>query len=150
MSRLAHSVDDLLKNVDVGECLNFVAVISGRFAAMRGVTLGYDPAPDSVEIMTSPFLLQNLIYLCIDYAMDAAGEGKRIDMSVEKSHGGARVKFRGLESLKDMPEEGQSLMRERSLEILKAGLEADIGEGALTLTLPKEIEMPNHIKEEKP
>ena len=149
MSRFAHSVDDFLKNVDVGECLNFVTVISGRFAAMRGVTLEYDPASDSVEIMSSPFHLQNLFYLCIDYAMEAAGEGKRIGMRVEKGHGGALVRVTGLESLKDSREGGPSFMKEkRLLETLGAVLEPDTREGALILTLPREIETPNHIKEE--
>ncbi|MBW1796913.1 MAG: sensor histidine kinase, partial [Deltaproteobacteria bacterium] len=73
MNRFAHSVDESSKSVNLSDVVEFVAALSGRFASMRGVTVEPKPAAVPVTITTNPFFLENLIWLCLDFAMDAAG-----------------------------------------------------------------------------
>jgi signal transduction histidine kinase len=93
MNRFAHSVDDSLKKVDLNEILQLLADLSVRFAAMAGTTLDVRPASDPVEIETSPFGLLNALFLCLEFAMTAAGRGRSIDLHPEKTATGACVHF---------------------------------------------------------
>jgi signal transduction histidine kinase len=139
MNRFAHSIDKSLAYVDVVDCLSFVADLSSRFAAMKDVTLELNDSHDPVEIHSSPFLLQNIFYLCIDYAMKSAGKEKKVGIIVNKG-AGAEIRFKGLEALEDTS--GDWLSRgdiKDILELLEAKIEVDIAARSLLLTLPEKI-----------
>ena len=99
MNRFAHSVDNPLAQIDINKCLEFVVSLSERFSAMRGVSLELEPSTDLIEIITSPFMLENLIYLCLDFAMEICGEGRKVIITIKKNDGGARITFAGLKDL---------------------------------------------------
>ena len=101
MNRFAHSSDKSLKRVDVNDTLGLVIALSHRFASLRSVTVTVDSElPETpMKTSTNPFLLMNLIWLCLDFAMDAAGEGKFVEIAAQKSEEGARICFRRLEGL---------------------------------------------------
>jgi len=140
MNRFAHSVDESSKSVNLGDIVEFVAALSGRFASMRGVTIQPKPTEVPVKITTNPFLLENLIWLCLDFAMDAAGEGNTIDIITEKTENGAQVRFMQVEDLAKAPLDRFPAEREKALlDRLKAELVADVGAGELVITLPRDI-----------
>lgn len=65
MNQFAHSVDHINKHVDLGELLDFVTVLFKRNADGSGLRLELHPPKVPVTVETSPFLLMNLIWLCL-------------------------------------------------------------------------------------
>jgi C4-dicarboxylate-specific signal transduction histidine kinase len=142
MNRFAHSVDESVKSVDLGDVVEFVTALSGRFASMRGVCVEPKPVENPVTIKTNTFLLQNLIWLCLDFAMDAAGAGNTIDIITEKTQDGAQIRFIQLEDPAKTPLNKFPTEREKALlDVLKANLSADAGVGKIVITLPRDIDM---------
>ena len=140
MNRFAHSIDNIFAHVDLVDCLGFVAVLSSRFAAIKGVILELAPDQESVEIHSSPFLLQNLFYLCIDYAMRSAGKEKKVVMTVKKAGGGAEILFHGLEASQEASGEGISgRVIKDLLERLGAKIELNPAKGNILIVLPEKI-----------
>jgi signal transduction histidine kinase len=141
MNRFAHSVDESIKDVDLGEILEFGATLSRRLASMRGVTLEARPVTTPVRITTNPFFLQNLLSLCVDFAMAAAGGGKTVGLLGEETENGARVRLTGLEGLGEVPVDTFPAAREKVLvEALGAQLAVDTEAGQLVLTLPRDMD----------
>jgi C4-dicarboxylate-specific signal transduction histidine kinase len=141
MNGFAHSVDDSLKSVDLGDVVKLMVALSVRFASMRGVTVEPKSASAPVTITTNPFLLENLIWLCLDFAMDAAGAGNTIDILTVKTENGAQVRFMRLKNLAKAPLDKFPAEREKTLlDVLKADLSADAGVGKIVITLPRDID----------
>ena len=61
MNRFAHSVDEGVKSIDLGETLALVTALSERFATMRGITLDLKTPSKGITLRTNPFFLINLI-----------------------------------------------------------------------------------------
>ncbi|MDM8523814.1 hypothetical protein QUF80_10640 [Desulfococcaceae bacterium HSG8] len=140
INRFSHSVDDFVKRVDVGETVGFVATISERFAVMRGVVLEPKHPETQVRIITSPFFLENLIWLCLDFAMNAAGDGKTVGLITEETESGARVRFTRLDALGESSENMFPTEREEALiKVLGAYLTVNTEAGEIILGLAKTI-----------
>jgi C4-dicarboxylate-specific signal transduction histidine kinase len=139
MNRLAHSVDQPWRQADLNDTLALMCALSGRFASMRGVTLELKPHATQVPIITNPFFLQNLIWLCLDFAMGSTGAGKTIVLRAEKIATGAKILFSKLQDLET--KEPGSFPGEREtalLQVLKASLVVQKELGELHLTFPAE------------
>jgi hypothetical protein len=80
MNRLAHSVDESIKTIDLKDILELLVALSGRFASTRGVAVQPKFNEGPLRLKTSPFFLMNLLWLCLDFAMDAAGEDKMVEL----------------------------------------------------------------------
>ena len=141
MNQLAHSVDRPVVQVDLGEIIEFMANLSRRFASMQDVILETVPPKGQVKIITNPFFLENLIWLCLDFAMNVSGEGKRIDLASEAmEENGAKIRFARLEALEEPDMSMFPGERERALlDALKGELETDMETGEIVITLPGEI-----------
>jgi len=141
MSRFAHSVDESVKNVDIGDIVALVVALSSRVASMRDVSVEPKPAESPVTITTNPFFLENLIWLCLDFAMDAAGEGHTIHIITEKMENGAQVRFMQVKNLAKAPLDRFPAEREKALlDALNADLTAELEAGELVITLPRDID----------
>ena len=103
MNRLAHSVDESIKTIDLNDLLELLVALSGRFASPRGVTVQPKFNQDPLKLKTSPFFLLNLLWLCLDFAMDAAGEDKIVELATQKTEAGIQVFFKGLGGLTGAP-----------------------------------------------
>jgi C4-dicarboxylate-specific signal transduction histidine kinase len=142
MNRFAHSVDESLKNVNLGDVVELIVTLSGRLASMRGVRVEPKPVENPVTITTNTFLLENLIWLCLDFAMDAAGAGNTIDIITVKTENGAQIRFMQVEDLAKAPLDKFPTEREKALlDLLKADLSADVEVGELVITLPRDIDI---------
>ncbi len=104
MNKFAHSIDEPMKNIDIGETVTLMAALSDRFAIMKGITLERQPPASPITIYTSPFFLENLLYLCLDFCMDNAGPGKTISLMTGKTESGAAVRFSRLDGLAEAAE----------------------------------------------
>jgi hypothetical protein len=141
MNRFAHSVDEPLRHADLNDTLALLCALSGRFAFMRGVTLELEPPLTQISIVTNPFILQNLIWLCLDFAMSSTGVGNKVVLKAEKVETGAKIRFSKLQELGR--QEPGSFPGEREtalLQALKAGLVIHKELGEMLLTLPARIE----------
>ncbi len=98
MNRFAHSVDEATVSIDVSEVLELLVSLSARFVAMRGVVLEVGK-PVGATITTFPFVLLNLLWLCLDYAMAVVGPGKTIELLAEKTGDGVWFRFCKLENM---------------------------------------------------
>jgi signal transduction histidine kinase len=140
MNRFAHSVDEPLKGVDLAETLELVVRLFGRFAAVRQVSLAPESPLASVSVATRPFQLQNLIGLCLDYAMQSAGSGGTVKLSIAPlPEGGAEIRFAGLgvSALTATPLAGETLKALLGATQTGVAIRAEIGE--LGLRLPPKI-----------
>ena len=140
MNRLAHSVDESVKTVDLNDLLELLLDLSGRFVSMRGVDVQPKLGESPVKVKTSSFFLINLLWLCLDFAMDAAGEDKVVKLDTQKTEAGACVFFKGLDGLA-----GASLKRfpaepEKSLcDLLGAELDVGSNNGEIVVTIADDI-----------
>jgi len=98
MNRFAHSVDEAPVSIAVSDVLGLLVSLSARFVAMRGVVLEVGK-PAGAAITTFPFVLLNLLWLCLDYAMAVVGPGKTIELLAEKTGDGVWFRFCKLENM---------------------------------------------------
>jgi signal transduction histidine kinase len=138
MNSLAHSVDDPAKRVDVNALLKLLLALSDRFASMRGVAIQPQLTNDPLEIQTAPFFLLNLLWLCLDFAMDAAGEEKTIELVTRKTDAGVGVFFKGLGGLAGAREKPFPTEPEKGLcGVLGAEMEVNSGKRELVVRISK-------------
>jgi C4-dicarboxylate-specific signal transduction histidine kinase len=112
MNRLAHSVDESIKTLDLNDILELLVALSNRFASMRAVAVQPKPNAGSLRLRTSPFFLMNLLWLCLDFAMDAVNEDKIVELVPQKTETEIQVFFKGLgqvagAALKPFPTESE-------------------------------------------
>ena len=138
MNRFAHSADNDFSKVDTIECLDLVIKLSARLANMKGVILKLENLEEKVEITTFPFLLENLLYLCIDNAMENAGEDKMIVMTVNKKGNRIHFRFSGV-NLKYNTEKVILSASESIFEKLGARIIVEKESGAFLLDMPEDL-----------
>ena len=145
MNRFAHSTDDMIKGIGLGDTLDFVVAVSSRLAAMRGVQLESMPPAQEVTVITFPFFLENLLWLCLDYLTKGTGTGGIVRLGSEQK--GNRVEIRLTCSgerkgdLPSFPAEGEMAL----LEALKGTIHVDHQARDILLTLPLDIERNDHL-----
>lgn len=141
INRFSHSVENPMDRIDLGETAGFVAKLSQRLAAVKGITVRTAPADAGILIRTSPFFLENLIWLCLDFAMGVAGEGKTVELIPEETPEGGRIRFARLEDLENETFEDFISEKERILlSALEADIAADPEAGELIISLPRKLQ----------
>ena len=140
MNQFAHSYDEAVKSVDLAELLALMTELSLRFISLRGVTVEPRFPEPPVVFTTIPFFLENMVWRCLDFAMDAAGEGKNIGLEAEGLEDGVRIRFTQLAGLTETSKAGFPGPEEQALmDALEADLAADAQAREIVLTLPRDI-----------
>jgi signal transduction histidine kinase len=135
MNRLAHSVDESIKITDLNEVLKLLVAVSSRFASARGVALEPEDRQDPLELRTAPLFLMALFWLCLDYAMDRAGEDKTVALATRKTEAGIQVFFKGLGGLAGASVEPFPAEIEKSLcDLVGAELEVSAENQEITVS----------------
>jgi C4-dicarboxylate-specific signal transduction histidine kinase len=136
MNRFAHTPDLEAATIDLWELLGLLAELSLRYASMRGVRLEIHRPADAVTVTTAPFVLLNLLWYCLDFAMAAAGPGKTVELAAQETGDGARLKFRKLAGMAaaaaSFPDEPESAL----MQALKAQIRLDSVSQEVVVTLP--------------
>ena len=136
LNRLAHSVDEYDTPIDVGELMTFLVTLCGRISSVRGVSIELQPSQVPVTISTHPFFLKNLVWLCLDFAMNMAGENRSIGVFIENREKGVLIRVAGLENLAQAPESPFPGKKELALlDSLGADSAVDSESGELMITL---------------
>lgn len=137
LNRFAHSVDAVNADVDLGGILEFMCSLCGRFASLGGVRLALQAPRMPIGIRTNTFYLENLIWLCLDFAIAMAGSGKTVTIGLEGLERGSRVTLSGLDKLPHVHEVGFPDETVKALlEALKVACELHSFEGKLALSFP--------------
>jgi C4-dicarboxylate-specific signal transduction histidine kinase len=141
MNRLAHSVDESIKSIDLNDLLELLAALSNRFASTRAVGIQLKRNESPLKLRTAPFFLMNLLWLCLDFAMDAAGEEKRVELTAQKTETGIAVFFKCLgglagASLKPFPAEPEKGL----CDLLGAELEVSTGNREIVVRIAGDID----------
>lgn len=138
MNRFAHSIDNESAKINACEYADFVVRLSERFAAMKGIELRTQFPSEPVEIATFPFLFENLIYLCLDRAMQYPDGDKTILISAQKTDDRILFEFRGVAKEID-PENNNLTVSEDMLKTLGAKLIHKQGSDSFILDIQKEL-----------
>ena len=136
MNSFAHSVDRAENAIEMGELLALMTTLAHRFATMQGVNLELEPPQKSVIVTTNQFFLEHLIWLCLEFAMDKAGEEKIVGLILEKEGSAVRIRINGLKDLQ--PPTINNFLTDAAkalLEAIGAKVSADSGKGELVVSL---------------
>lgn len=91
MNRFAHSADSFQCAADMCELLSLSAALSKRTAVNKGVRIELQLPETSFSIETAPFLIMNLIWLCLETMMPFADMENPVVIGCEKVDAGATV-----------------------------------------------------------
>lgn len=137
MRRFAGSIERPAQKVDLIESLGLMCALGARSAALLGKRLAPDLSAESVEIFTVPTLLNQAIWMCIEDALQAAGESRILAPALQPGRDSAKIIFKPLKNLPDAA--GVMLHRKEAgrvlLEALGAAVTVDIAGEALVLAL---------------
>lgn len=137
LNRFSHSIDDPIKQVDLVEVMNLTLSLSTRFARLKGVVIELNPSPANISVTTNPFFLSLLLWLCMEYGLDTAGEDKKITIDIQKQGSDIRICFTGLGAEGHDPrktlfaEPGKDIMR-----YLNADIKTDEANRMICIMLP--------------
>ena len=141
MNRFAHSIDDPIRQVDLGEMLGFSCSLAERLVSLKGVSLQVLAGEPPVRIATRPFFLENVVWLCLKHIAGAGGGNHQLELSVQRLENEAVICFRirdGVQLsdiLPDIETESRPV-----LPLLQACLTADAEHHQICLRLPQRIE----------
>jgi C4-dicarboxylate-specific signal transduction histidine kinase len=99
LNRFAHSLDETFRAVELNEIIELFLKLTERLSTMRGVAVKAGYAPDPFRVNTAPFYLINLLWMCLDFALNAVGEDKLVEIAVSKTAAGAQIRFGRLAKL---------------------------------------------------
>jgi len=136
MNRFAHSTDQPLATVDLAQTIETVLAVTARFVAMRGIKIELQLPENPVALQTPPFFLMNLIWLCLEFAMSAAGDEKQVELVAEAADGRIRIRFRRLAGLSAALLDTFASAREQNLrEMLAADFKIELESKEIVLEL---------------
>jgi len=136
MNRFGHSVDETVKTIDVIDTMELMIKLSARFSERVGVSFKMGSHFDPIKITTTPFLLQNVIWFCLDNIMNLAKSGDTVSIVVENNGCDVLIRFFGISGLDgminyDFPAEREAIL----LEALSGKLQIDNSAGEIVLYL---------------
>lgn len=126
LNSFAHSTDVPEKTVDIVEILTLVMALAQRPASNQGVALDFIPPQGTVLMQTNPFFFMHAVRQSLDWAMQAVGPEKTVEVTVQVADNTIGISFGKLENLNNS-NENQSFYEqgEDMLEKLGGHLSAD-------------------------
>jgi signal transduction histidine kinase len=136
LNSFAHSVDNIVQDVDVAKVLEYMVRLARLDARTKVTTLSIVTA-DPYTAATSQFFLANLLGRAIEFSLDAAGPGSVVELALHSEAQGCRIVFSGLATkrVSEFPSDGVSAIA----SALSAEVTVDGSAGELCLSLPKSI-----------
>jgi signal transduction histidine kinase len=137
LNRFSHSVDALESEVDLQDVLKMVVFLSHRLVCAKGVTVTVEEAAQPMKVRTIPFFLKNLIWLCLESAMEQMDEKHDVNIAAQGANRQVRVVFSGFSAM-DFEKRAVSTSPrvEALLGLLGAEIALDKNEKKMVITLP--------------
>lgn len=117
MNNFAHSADEPIQRVDLREMTSLIIMLSERFVSQMGVTLNLISSDKNIIIKTNPFLLEFLIWDCLQFAIKACKDTGTVNIAIEQSKNRAEIKYllkdgSNIEPKSSFPEERTKILME--------------------------------------
>jgi hypothetical protein len=94
MSQMAHSIDEVFRQVDLKDLLKLVVDLAKRPANLYYIDLVFRPPVFPVMITTSPFFMMNLIWICLEEMFGLVESKATIELKLENQKGnGALIRM---------------------------------------------------------
>jgi len=106
LNRFAHSPENVVESIELGEMCAYVAELCKRFAANRGVVLACD-AHGSVATKAQPFLVTHLLVECLQVVLATVSSGETVVLQTARTEHGPEIAIKP--GLEHTPETVQSL-----------------------------------------
>ncbi len=135
MNRFAHSIDQSSAIVDLTEIISLVVELADRFAVNRGISIETKYPENIISVTTNPFILENLVWYCLDYAMDATGEDKTVTIVTEINENKIHIRFTQLHSLSETNNPFLEKKEKILLDVLNAEFVSDKTNSQIILTI---------------
>lgn len=135
MNTFAHSVDDIIREVDLCRMVNLMIQICQLNAASKNIKIRLVDNGACV-IYTSPLFLQKLIYQVINFSLRFVGPTNEIKVSFDSDNNGVKIIFSGIScnNIKELNEKEGLLAKVLSTRVLH-----DATAHELSIVLPKKI-----------
>lgn len=138
MNWFAHSIDRPAQDVDLVGSIDLMCALCARSAALQNVTLQAQLPDHAVKVFTAPYLLNRIVWLCLETAIRTIGNSRTLLLTIEKIKEGAIV---GFKPVKIVPGETDGLLNQQVeadelLNILGATVTAGATGEELILTVP--------------
>ena len=101
MSHFAHSVDQFDAQIDLHELARLVANLAGRLAAMCKITIEVQRPASPVVFSGNPFLLQNLLWLYLEFAFTMTAVGGTVRLNPAQDDAGTTLRIGGIDNIDD-------------------------------------------------
>ena len=93
MNRFAHSADHPMEDLDLYDTTDFITDMCKRIMRQKNMTATVIPPESPVRIVTHPFYLQELIFVCIETIQNKTVSLKTIRIEYRKKAPGAEIWF---------------------------------------------------------
>ena len=137
MNAFAHSVDDFVTEVDIGQAVKVVIELCQLESAAKRTNLRLADSERCV-LFTSPFFLQTLIHHALVYALRGVGPENEIRISFDSKDHGVRIAFSGIACnvIGEFPTKKEHLLA----RILCAEVSLNPAAGELHIALPQKMD----------
>ncbi len=140
LNQVGHSMDHPMDTVQLDEMVETVSFLAARKADQKAISLSITPPDKPVAIKTDPFALQQLIWICIDQAINSAGSSNSVEIFIKPTVNGASIIF----GFSDLTIDDQAaFLSEQTprkiLGMLNADLVIDPVQKTVSVDLPAEI-----------
>ncbi len=137
MNRFAHSIDQDRQETDLNQLIKLMIGLTERLAAIRAIKLELAPSSASVIVTTSPFHLENLVCLCLEFILDQMQADGCLTLAAEPSAQGGLIRFRqtgrfSQQQMEGFPDDATALVA----DFLQVDLGVEPGSNELAIALP--------------
>jgi len=94
LNSFAHSTDQTVSAIDLGEILENLGALMERFALLKGVSLTTESSGGSFELITNPFKIQQVTFLAFKEILSAAQKGDSVALALEEAESKVRIGIR--------------------------------------------------------
>jgi hypothetical protein len=134
MNKFAHSVDDPIQQVDVAEIVELMINLS-KFLSFASKIRFNRADGQGIAVLTSQFLLQDLVYKTILFAFESIGPEKEFGITIKPSEaGGGTIEFSGLGSIEERTSEKEKI--EEAAKLIEAEIFFKSDSGAIEIFVP--------------
>ena len=138
LNQFSHTIDEAVKEVDAVAAMSLVISLANRFIAMKNIKVDFKAPDKAISLVTNPFYLNNLLWFCLEYAMEFPAEDKTITVQLESVENRLRFIFNGLSGLSEAKTEKKLFAAQGKVvsDYLCAEIDIDATAGCFAASLP--------------
>jgi C4-dicarboxylate-specific signal transduction histidine kinase len=108
LNSFAHSVDDPIREFNLIQLVDNFIRLAQRLASLRKVTLESRHSETELSVQSSPFLLQQILFMCIQRALTMSQPGDVIQVETCLKDAGVQIKVKGRRDAVEIPDWDQA------------------------------------------